>query len=421
MAKLVLGNDETVVTPAVYSKVDKQKFGVTIDTLLGSVDANGTYITPNTLAHVVDMSSVVTIPARSMQYTFWGAKIEVVNLSNLTTITTFSLRGAFGYSSIEAADISSLQVVGNAAMQETFVGCTSLRIVDMSNVYEIQQQGCYSAFESCSALQGINLDNLVILNGNTAASGMFEQSGLVTISLPRLHTATGVQVMYTMLGYCDRLTTANLGALQYASGQQCLVYLFIGDSALTSVDLSSLKKIDGVNPALYMFRGCASLPSMKFDSLSVLEGNQGIGGGFYNCTALRLLSFPAITNNTFATTQNQFIQMLLGCTDVVVHFPANVQTTIESIWGANPTFNGTNTTVLYDLPSTLLLNDSYRRNPKYDTATALAWGDAMSDDTVDLSTVYYTSGLADPAVGDTIYSDAECTTVKETISTAVSM
>ena len=77
---------------------------------------------------------------------------------------------------------------------------------------------------------------------------------------------------------------------------------------------------------------------------------------------------------------------------------------------------GTNTTVLYDLPATNILTGAdtkeYERNPKYDTATALAW---RINGTMPNTTTYYTSGLTDPTVGTTIYSDSACTIAETTV------
>ena len=82
-------------------------------------------------------------------------------------------------------------------------------------------------------------------------------------------------------------------------------------------------------------------------------------------------------------------------------------------------FNALNTTVLFDLPATYTLTGAdsvtYTRNPKYDTATALAWK-VGAYGTTNFTPAYYTSGTTDPVVSDTIYSDAACTTAVTTIS-----
>ena len=97
-----------------------------------------------------------------------------------------------------------------------------------------------------------------------------------------------------------------------------------------------------------------------------------------------------------------------------MHFPSNLQSVIGSWSDVQNGFGGTNTTVLFDLPATVTLvgTNSYYRNPKYDTATALAWFDTSAT----RATPYYTSGTTDPVVNDAIYSDAGCTTQVDTIA-----
>jgi hypothetical protein len=109
--------------------------------------------------------------------------------------------------------------------------------------------------------------------------------------------------------------------------------------------------------------------------------------------------------------------MLSGVTGCTVHFPLALQSTYSSDGRFTNGFSGTNTTVLFDLVTSLTGADSntYARSEKDSTATATAW--TYND------TLYYTSGVSDdtngvnePVVGDTIYSDAACTTAVTTIS-----
>jgi hypothetical protein len=84
-----------------------------------------------------------------------------------------------------------------------------------------------------------------------------------------------------------------------------------------------------------------------------------------------------------------------------------------------PNFGGTNTVVLFDQPATNTLtgadSKTYTRNPKYDTQTALAWKIGAYG-TTDFTPAYYTNGVTNPVINDTIYSDSACTTAETTIS-----
>ena len=94
-----------------------------------------------------------------------------------------------------------------------------------------------------------------------------------------------------------------------------------------------------------------------------------------------------------------------------------IQSTIGSWSDVTNGFGGTNTTVLFDIVTSLTGADSntYTRSEKDSTSTATAW--TYND------TLYYTSGVSnntagvnEPSVADTIYSDDACTTSVTTIT-----
>ncbi|MBQ2174280.1 MAG: hypothetical protein II453_04115 [Alphaproteobacteria bacterium] len=95
-----------------------------------------------------------------------------------------------------------------------------------------------------------------------------------------------------------------------------------------------------------------------------------------------------------------------------------MQSIISTLSGYSLTapFSATSGTILFDLPATVTLtgadSNTYKRNPKYDTATSLGWYDTN----IGGATPYYTSGTTDPSTSDTIYSDSACTTSVTTIS-----
>jgi len=131
---------------------------------------------------------------------------------------------------------------------------------------------------------------------------------------------------------------------------------------------------------------------------------------FNGCSNLSRVSFYALDTNSFGSSTSQFNKMLNGVTGCTVHFPMRIQSTIGSWSDVTAGFNGTNTTVLFDIVTTLTGADSnsYVRTQKNSTSTATAW--------TYNNTLYYTSGTTEPSVGDTIYSDSACTTSVTTIS-----
>jgi hypothetical protein len=134
---------------------------------------------------------------------------------------------------------------------------------------------------------------------------------------------------------------------------------------------------------------------------------------FGYCTSLQSLWFYALNTNSFGTVTTQFTNIVQSVTGCTIHFPMTIQATIGS-W---TNFGGTNTTVLFDLVTSLTGADgnTYTRQEKDSTSTATAW--------VYNDTLYYTSGVSDndngvnePTVSDAIYSDAACTQSVTTIT-----
>lgn len=166
-----------------------------------------------------------------------------------------------------------------------------------------------------------------------------------------------------------------------------------------------------------MFANCTSLVTGRFPSVNTVSYIGCLSGAFSGCTSLQTLWFYALDTNSFGSRTNQFNNMLSACTNVTVHFPIRIQSTIGSWSDVTNGFGGTNTTVLFDIVTTLTGADgnTYTRQEKDSTSTATAW--VFND------TLYYTSGVSDndngvnePSVSDAIYSDAACTQSVTTIA-----
>jgi len=309
---------------------------------------------------------------------------------------------------------------------------TKLKTVDLSGLVSIcgNDSGIHIleyGFAYCDSLVNIKLDKLQKIGGGTNSNNCYYTfkncTSLKSVNLSSLKEITGSDVCYGMFYECTALETVDLSGLTTISGYNApFCNVFEKCSKLISVDLSSLQTIYKGNNMNYaccsLFKSCTSLPSMIFPSLEKIGGTNVLKEAFSGCTSLQSISFPALKEVYPISYTAQFNNMLSGCTGVTVHFPSNMQAVIGSWSSIINGFGGTNTQVLYDLPATNLLTGAdtnvYSRNPKYDTVSALAWkvGDYGTTD----FTPYYTSTTSDPVVGDTIYSDASCTTAVTTIS-----
>ena len=231
---------------------------------------------------------------------------------------------------------------------------------------------------------------------------------VTSINLSALKTVSGSSSCNQMFYNCPNITSADLSSLTTVSDVSC-TRIFGTCTGLTSVDISSLSELLGPQSFSLAFYG-SGLTSCDFDSLSVATGDGCLFRCFYQCPNLTRVSFYALTPSSFGSSTNQFNDMLQDVTGCTVHFPMAIQSTIGSWSDVTGGFGGTNTTVLFDIVTSLTGADTntYTRKQKDSTSTATAW--TLND------TLYYTSGTTEPTVGATIYSDSACTTAVTTVS-----
>lgn len=294
---------------------------------------------------------------------------------------------------------------------------------NISGAADIDNKALYYVFYNDSAsnqLVGpalLNSSNLVKISGTSACNNAFYyQQSVTSTCLDNLKEITGVYACYQMFQYCTGLTATGLNKLEKISGSQGVQGMFQNCTNLTDAGMERLRSI--TSTSYYMFSYCSNLETVRFSSLWQANANLCFNRWFGNCSKLKHIYFPSLTASGLGTWISQFDNMLFSVTGCTVHFPANLQSTIGSWSSITGGMGGTNTVVLFDLPSALTLTgvdvNIYVRNPRFDTVSALAWGIDTNYDTP-----YYTSGLSNPTVGATIYSDAACTTPVTTIDSIV--
>lgn len=247
---------------------------------------------------------------------------------------------------------------------------------------------------------------------NTNITGALDLSSIKTLS--------GNACLDYGFNGCTGITSVDLSSLETITGTYALDNAFSGCSGITNIDISLLTTANASSCMQSTFSGCSSITSLIFYSLTEIKAQSVFNKAFQRCYNLTYLAFPSLTPNSFgATYTNQLNLLLSNVTGCTVHFPSNIQSTIGSWTSVTSGFGGTSTTVLFDLPATNTLTgadtETYTRNPKYDTATALAWK-VGAYGTTNFTPAYYTSGTTDPSVADTIYSDDACTTSVTTIT-----
>lgn len=220
-----------------------------------------------------------------------------------------------------------------------------------SNATSITGQRIFrEAFYKCTTLTSVDASSLTDANGSYAfAHAFYNCTALSSADFGSLETIGEYSFYYAFYG-CTSLTSLDLSSLKVTTGGSALYYAFYGCTSLASVDLSSLTELYGVQTFYGAFYNCTSLTSVDFSSLATISGGTIMSRAFYNCTSLRTLSFPALLpDGIIGTVTNQFDGMLSGCHDVTVHFKSAMQQKIGSWTSVQNGFNGTNTTVLFDL------------------------------------------------------------------------
>ena len=240
-------------------------------------------------------------------------------------------------------------------LQNKFTNSTTVTTVDFDSVEVIDGFFvCNATFSSCTNLTSLSMANLTTISGTDACRSMFDGSGLTgSVSLPNLTTISGANAVRSMFGNCANVTSVSLPNLtSVVDGDSACRYMFGGMSNLTSVNLPSLSTVSAPNGLHTLFGENTSLTTVSFPSLDNIPASTCFYTMFNRCTSLTSVSFPALKSTSFGSYTNQFNKMLNNCSNVAVHFPSNLQAVIGSWSDVTAGFNGSNTTVLYDLPAT---------------------------------------------------------------------
>lgn len=306
-----------------------------------------------------------------------------------------------------AAPTGTINITSNGVTDVTNYASANVQVPTTAPAHYVEK----TVDSNGKLINGSNIINLSGTNdiGNYALYGVYRGNTNIpsAVDLSALRSVSGYFGCNSMFYECTGITSVDLSSLTSVSGSYGCRDMFDGCTGITSVDLSSLTDVSGAESCRNMFLGCTGLTSVDLSALTSVSGYWGCYYMFYGCTRLTSLSFPALKT---VTGGQAFQNMLGGVTGCTAHFPSNLSSYNFNLGGSN--------TVLYDLPTTNTLTGAdtvtYTRNPKYDTATALAWK-VGAYGTTNFTPAYYTSGTTDPQVGDTIYSDTACTTAVTTI------
>lgn len=305
--------------PSEYEK----KYGVDVNNFLGDVDADG----------------VLQLPAYPMDLVFTGVKkiggepviifpqifqspdylqtIKSASFPDLEEVYGRCLNNSFYKTGIENVSFPKLKKIAfKSGINNTYAFSSAFA----DNYYYDSTEG-----KNKGTLKTVTFPELEIIEANVlyCFNGAFSQNpDLTSISFPKLKRVLGA---------------VNSGFNSTYNGAK-----------LTTTEVPALEEI-GQRP--FQFYQYSLISTASFPSLTKISF-QSLYRGFMSCPNLQSISFPALTSQSFGTYTNQFNEMLQNVTGCTVHFPSNLQSVIGSWSDVTNGFNGTNTTVLFDLPAT---------------------------------------------------------------------
>lgn len=293
------------------------------------------------------------------------------------------------------------------------------RIIDLTGVKTINiAYAFFEAYQGNTNISGVaDLHTIETVSNVSTCQKMFSSTNISGINLSVLTTVSGQDCMRSMCYNCQNITNVVLPELKTISGRNGFSGFLSNCSNLVSVSIPKLETISGSSGLSSLFYYSNGLTTFYFESLKNITASYALQQEFEKHTTLQSVWFYALTPSSFGSQTTQFNNMLKQTSGVTVHFPMAIQSTIGSWSDVTNGFGGTNTTVLFDIVTSLTGADgnTYTRQEKDSTTTATAW--------VYNDTLYYTSGVSDndngvnePAVSDAIYSDAACTQSVTTIT-----
>lgn len=280
-----------------------------------------------------------------------------VDFSSLTTVEYYGLYGAFFLCEnlTGEIDLSSLTTILDYGLSQAFVGCTGLTgTLDLSSLKEVWDHGMYYAFSGNNNNLTLNPDFSSLKRIHSygcynAFSGLQRTGSFLDMSsLTRVDDYGLYWLIY------KGAKTIDLSSLKYI-GDYGLARAF-GDLRPTdveSVDLSSLETVGA-----FGLQNCfwnSKLTRLDLPALKTI-GSKGLNYAIRSCKLLANVYFNSLTTTSFGSYTDQFVNMLNATgtdTTHTLHFPSNLETTIQGLDGY-PNFGGTSGYVVlaFDLPAT---------------------------------------------------------------------
>lgn len=393
MAKLVLGNDKTKVTPAIVvggggGNIDE--LNVTPSTSAQTITASGGvdgYSPVNVAA--VDASIDANITAGNIKsgVTILGVTGNVVELNGETvsvtpttssqTITPTAPKNAITEVSVSAvtSSIDANIQAGNIKKDVTILGVTGTYEAGggSGTPQPNTKKQVVSGYLMCDGSELIDLTGVSHISDNALSYAYYQTNVTPTVSFTGAISVAqyAMQFMFygcnftnpnidvsgitTVANYsCQYMfTNSNIATLDVSGVSVIPTYAFnsicSNCTSLTSVNMSGATEIQA-NGCASAFNGCSNLTTADVSGVQTITGNLACSLMFAG-TGLTKISWNSLTSigaNSFGTRANNMI--FYNCSALTeIHFKASAQSAVEATTGYADKWGATNATIYFDL------------------------------------------------------------------------
>jgi hypothetical protein len=203
---LYLGNKPVGLCKIVEKEIAKEKFGATVDSFLGDVDADGNYVASSEPVEI-NLAGLKSVPDYGFSYKFYGIRKLAVNANDVVSVGREGFRYAFATPNTSEADslsvsFDNLEVVDSqnafeyachsraSLFNKTIISFKKLKKIAASNAFQYFGNQIDPDFDEI-------FPSLEEISGNNVFGGAFRIAVNSVITLSKVKKITGSTSQYS--------------------------------------------------------------------------------------------------------------------------------------------------------------------------------------------------------------------------------
>ena len=180
-------------------QVEKKKYGVGIDNLLGDVQ-DGKYYSPQTNTFKLDFSGISAIEGDSLYCKFAYTNVTDVDLRDLEY--SENLENTFiNCTRLSSVNLQNLKRIGGSLIlhgfRYTFQNCISLSSISFPSLTAINDYGLHGSFKGMTQLTSMEFPALVYISGTNIFNTTYSSSDIVRVDFSALERINGNTIFYS--------------------------------------------------------------------------------------------------------------------------------------------------------------------------------------------------------------------------------